>query len=90
MSRERCLRPTEESGVEVSSILAQVFTQAVITQKGKVINPRSYLQSILHAEDAFYDMNATESIFDEKSERFTHLEEVLRGSAAIHDERVAK
>ena len=78
------------NGHERGKILAQVFTQAVITQKGKVINPRSYLQGILHAEDAFYDMNAAESIFDEKSERFSHLEEVLRRSAAIHDERIAK
>ncbi|KAL3792647.1 hypothetical protein ACHAW5_005101 [Stephanodiscus triporus] len=71
-------------------ILAQVFTQAVMIQKGKVINPRSYLQSIMHAEDALYDMNAAESIFDEKSERFTHFEEVLRRSAALYDETVAK
>jgi len=35
-------------------------------------------------------MNATESIFDEKSERFTHFEEVLRRSAALYDETVAK
>ena len=73
---------------ERGKVLAQLLIQAVMTQNGKVINPRTYLQSVLPIEDAFKDMNAVESIFDEKTERFTDLEDVLKRSAALRDEDV--
>ena len=73
---------------ERGKVLAQLLIQAVMTQNGKVINPRTYLQSILPIEDAFKDMNAVESIYDEKAERFTDLEDVLKRSAALRDEDV--
>lgn len=78
---------------ERGKILAQVLTQGVITNKGKVINPRDWLEmhfpaskksldelSVLHVEK--------ESIFGAKASRFRHLEEALRRSASIYDEKV--
>ena len=73
---------------ERGKILAQVLIQAVMTQKGKVIDPRSYLQSVMPIVDAFKNMDGAASIFDEKAERFTCLEDVLRRSATLRDESV--
>jgi acyl-CoA thioesterase FadM len=83
----------KESGSnQRGKILAQVLTQGVITNKGKVINPRGWLEehfpaskesidelSILSEEDG--------SIFDSKAARFKHLEEALRKSAALYDDK---
>lgn len=80
-------------GSERDKVLAQVFTQGVVTSNGKVINPRSFLEkAMVDAKDALDDLHATskdiESIFDEKAERFTHLEEVMRRSANLYDEKI--
>ena len=75
---------------ERGKILAQILLQAVIVKEGKVINPRCHLKSIMPTDCDFYEMHAVDTIFDEKLDRFTHLEAVLRRSAAIYDEKVAK
>mmetsp|Transcript_3031 Transcript_3031/g.6645 ORF Transcript_3031/g.6645 Transcript_3031/m.6645 type:complete len:219 (+) Transcript_3031:183-839(+) len=83
-------------GNERGKVLAQVFTQGVITNKGKVIDPRSWVEEhVPAAEEALDDLNATpdeveSSLFDEKSTRFADLEQVLRRSAALHDDKVTK
>ena len=85
----------DESGISPrGKILAQVLTQGVITNKGKVVNPREWLSmhfpaskesidelSVLPSEDG-------SSIFDTKAARFKHLEEALKHSAALYDEAV--
>jgi acyl-CoA thioesterase FadM len=79
-------------GSERDKVLAQVFTQGVVTNKGKVINPRLFLEKALNAKDALDDLittsNDTESIFDEKADRFLQLEDVLRRSANLYDEKI--
>ena len=74
-------------------ILAQVFTQAVITHGKKVLNPREWLaDNIPGAHEDLDNLSATsdevESLFGEKSTRFMHLEESLRKSASLHDEHM--
>ena len=83
----------DESGSSPrGKILAQVLTQGVITNKGKVVNPREWLSthfptskesidelSVLPSEDG-------SSVFDTKAARFKHLEEALKHSAALYDE----
>ena len=75
-------------------VLAQAYTQGVITKKGKVIDPRDWLvDNIPAAKDALEELETpddVDSMFDEKSTRFMHLEEAMRKSAALHDEKVAK
>ncbi|KAL7521382.1 hypothetical protein ACHAWX_006053 [Stephanocyclus meneghinianus] len=76
---------------ERGKILAQVFTQAVITKKGKVINPRGWIEDHFPATKEYLDDLSVSggddaSLFDEKAARFKHLEEALRQSAAIYDE----
>ncbi len=80
-------------GNERGKILAQVFTQGVVTNNGKVINPISFFEKAVPlAKDTLDDLsatsNGTESIFDEKADRFLQLEDVLRRSANLHDEKV--
>ena len=82
-----------KKGSERDKILAQVFTQGVVTNNGKVINPLLFLEKAMPlAKDALEDLRATpkgiESIFDEKADRFLQLEDVLRRSANLHDEKV--
>lgn len=85
-----------KEGEERGKILAQVFTQAVITKSGKVINPRSWLDDNFPSakgttlDDLITTPEEAESLFDEKSARFMHLEETLRRSAALHDDKVTK
>lgn len=85
----------DEAG-ERGKVLAQVYTQAVMTKLGRgVINPRTWLkENIPEAKDALEDLAVAHgevgSIFDEKAERFTNLEQVLRRSAAVRDDEVAK
>jgi len=85
--------PNEGKG----KILAQIFTQAVMTKKGRPINPLSWLEEHFPlTEDVLEDVSRLSSgkvddlLFDEKATRFTHLEDVLRKSAALHDEKVTK
>jgi len=80
-------------GTERGKVLAQVFTQGVVTNNGKVINPRLFLEkAMIDAKDALDDLSATStdfgSIFDEKSDRFLQMEEVLRRSANLYDEKI--
>lgn len=94
--------PEEESDKEKEpnsnkrgKVLAQVLTQGVITNKGKIINPRSWLEEHFPATKEMIDDLATSSseagsLFDEKASRFMHLEDSMRKSAAIHDEKSAK
>lgn len=79
-------------GNDRGKILAQVFTQAVITNGKKVLNPHEWLAK--HIPDAHDDLenlsgasDEVESLFGEKSTRFIHLEESLRKSASLHDEQ---
>ena len=72
-------------------ILAQVLTQGVITNKGKVVNPRKWLEEHFPASKETIDEMSiipekSGSIFDSKAARFKHLEEILKQSAAIYDE----
>lgn len=78
-------------------ILAQILTQAVIAKTGKgVINPRTWLEDnsmySSSALDRIMNQNGEnmETIFDEKAKRFTHLEDVLKRSAASYDQKVPK
>ena len=78
-------------------VLAQVLTQGVITRKGKVISPRSWVEDNFPAAtkdalDGLYMMSDErgDSLFGEKSSRFAHLEESLRKAAARHDDKVTK
>ncbi|KAL9185375.1 hypothetical protein ACHAXT_003152 [Thalassiosira profunda] len=75
-------------------VLAQAYTQGVITKKGKVIDPRDWLvDNIPAAKDALEELepsNEPDALFDEKSTRFMHLEDAMRKSAALHDDEVAK
>lgn len=78
-------------------ILAQILTQAVIAKTGKgVINPRTWLEDnsmySSSALDGIMNQNGEnmETIFDEKAKRFTHLEDILKRSAASYDEKVPK
>lgn len=87
----------ELDGPTRGKILAQILTQAVIAKTGKgVINPRTWLE-----ENSMYSSSALDGImnqngedmeteFDEKAKRFTHLEEILKRSAAGYDEKVPK
>lgn len=79
---------------ERGKVLAQVFTQAVIVRDKEVINPRSWIEDTVPvAKDDLDDLTTSgevESLFDEKSTRFMHLEDSLRRSAAIHDDQVTK
>jgi len=79
---------------ERGKVLAQVFTQAVITKKGKVIQPRSWLEDCFPGDNTWDDLyttsNEVESQFGEKSSRFMDLEDALRTSAARHDDKVTK
>jgi acyl-CoA thioesterase FadM len=80
-------------GSERGKILAQVFTQGVVTNNGKVINPHLFLEkAMIDAKDALDDLSATStdfgSIFDEKSDRFLQMEEVLRRSANLYDDKI--
>ena len=85
------------NGNERGKVLAQVLTQAAIAKGGKVINPRSWVeQNFPAAKDELddlsigYSKDGVDSIFDEKVMQFTHLEQVLRQSAASYDEKVVK
>ncbi|KAL7529073.1 hypothetical protein ACHAXR_002783 [Thalassiosira sp. AJA248-18] len=80
---------------ERGKVLAQVLTQAVIVRDKQVINPRSWIEDTVPAAKDNLDSLTTssgevESLFDEKSTRFMHLEDSLRRSAAIHDDQVKK
>eukprot|EP00985_Skeletonema_marinoi_P024279 scaffold16783_cov73-Skeletonema_marinoi.AAC.2 len=59
-----------------------------------VINPRAWLEdnsmyssSVL---DGIMNEKGENSIFDEKAKRFTHLEDILKRSAASYDDKVPK
>ncbi len=87
----------ELDGPTRGKILAQIVTQAVIAKTGKgVINPRTWLEDnslySSSALDGIMNQNGenTETIFDEKAKRFTHLEDILKKSAASYDEKVPK
>ena len=78
---------------ERGKILAQVLTQGVITNKGKVINPRDWLETHFPTSKESIDelsilSTENESIFGVKASRFKHLEEALRKSASMYDENV--
>jgi len=79
---------------ERGKVLAQVFTRAVITKKGKVIQPRSWLEDCFPGDATWDDLYTTsdgvESQFVEKSARFMDLEDALRTSAALHDDKGTK
>lgn len=80
---------------ERGKVMAQVFTQGVVTKGRKVINPRAWIEeNVPAAKDAIDDLSSTSdeitSLFDEKSSRFIHLEDALRRTAALHDDKVAK
>ncbi|KAL3769983.1 hypothetical protein ACHAWO_008357 [Cyclotella atomus] len=83
----------KESGSnERGKILAQVLTQGVITNKGRVINPREWLEVHFPASKESIDelsivSEEDGSIFDSKAARFMHLEEALRKSAALYDDK---
>ncbi|KAL7548040.1 hypothetical protein ACHAWF_011327 [Thalassiosira exigua] len=78
---------------ERGKVLAQVFTQAVMAKDKKVLDPRSWiLENNPASKDALDDLVASsnEAIYDEKSSRFTHLEDALRDAAALRDQDVEK
>lgn len=86
------MKSINKSGTsERGKILAQVLTQGVITNKGKVIHPRDWLETHFPASKESIDELSVlpednSSIFDRKTARFKHLEEALRKSAAEYDE----
>ncbi|KAK1740828.1 acyl-CoA thioesterase [Skeletonema marinoi] len=87
----------ESDGPTRGKILAQILTQAVMAKPEKgVINPRAWLEDNSIYSSSVLDgiMNEKgeniESIFDEKAKRFTHLEDILKRSAANYDDKVPK
>ena len=77
---------------ERGKILAQVLMQAVVTKRGKVINPRGWIEEHFPATKETLDSlsvpsKEAASLFDEKAARFKHLEEALRQSASLYDEK---
>lgn len=78
------------SNGERSKVLCQVFTQGVMTNKGKVINPREWLADNLPSAKDALDGLTEAPLFDEKATQFTKLEDTLRRSAALHDDKVTK
>jgi acyl-CoA thioesterase FadM len=86
--------PGEVTGSkERGKILAQVLTQGVITNKGKIVNPREWLEMHFPTNKQSIDelsviSEEKGSTFDMKASRFKHLEEALKKSAAMYDEKV--
>jgi len=88
----------DKMGKTGGKILAQILTQAVLAKSGKgVIDPRPWLEdNCIYSREILDEIsnqkrhNEMDSIFDEKTKRFLHLEDILRSSAASYDEKVPK
>ncbi|KAL7462404.1 hypothetical protein ACHAXS_002780 [Conticribra weissflogii] len=88
---------TTTNGSGRGKVLAQVLTQGVITNKGKVINPRTWLEDHFPTTNEIIDDLLTSSptpgdekdLFDDKATRFLHLEDAMRKSAANQDSKVS-
>ena len=78
---------------ESGKVLAQIFTQGVITRDARVVDPSVWVTDHVPSAKEALDglalaVTKADMLFDETAARFTRLEEPLRMKAALHDDTV--